>query len=92
MINIIWNTKIAQKIAQKESIILTDAHWEIIYFIRLCYKKFHVIPPNRMLLKLMTKKFDIKKCNNKYLLSLFPKGINKQANIIAGLPRSNICL
>ncbi|CAL4043287.1 Sulfurtransferase TusE [Buchnera aphidicola (Takecallis arundicolens)] len=92
MIHKKWNIKIAQNIAQQESIILTDQHWEIINFIRLCYNKFNIIPPNRMLLKLMQKKFEIEKCNNTYLLSLFPKGINKQANKIAGLPKSNICL
>lgn len=92
MINTKWNVKIAQNIAQEESIILTSHHWEIINFIRLCYNKFNIIPPNRMLLKLMRNTFEIDKCNNQYLLSLFPKGINKQANKIAGLPKTNICL
>lgn len=87
-----WNIKIAQNIAKKESIILTSKHWEIIYFLRKLYKKYHIIPPNRMLLKLMKNFFAIEKCNNTYLLQLFPKGINKQANKIAGLPNSNICL
>ncbi|QCI26086.1 TusE/DsrC/DsvC family sulfur relay protein [Buchnera aphidicola] len=87
-----WNIKIAQDIAKKESITLTPDHWEVIYFIRKCYTEFHVIPPNRMLLKLMKNFFTIEKCNNKYLLSLFPKGIRQQANKIAGLPKSKICL
>ncbi|QCI27287.1 TusE/DsrC/DsvC family sulfur relay protein [Buchnera aphidicola] len=88
----IWNIKLAKQIAKKESIILTIEHLEIIYFIRDIYNKYKIIPPNRMLLKLMKKKFEKKKCNNIYILSLFPKGINKQANKIAGLPKSNICL
>ncbi|PRI56819.1 Sulfurtransferase TusE, partial [Haemophilus influenzae] len=29
-----WNEDVARSIAQLESIELTDAHWEVIYFVR----------------------------------------------------------
>ncbi|CAL4322866.1 TusE/DsrC/DsvC family sulfur relay protein [Buchnera aphidicola] len=87
-----WNKNTAIKIAKKESIILTSEHWEIIYLLRECYKKFKIIPKNRVLLQLIKEKTMIKDINNRYLLKLFPKGIMKQANKIAGLPKSNICL
>ena len=29
-----WNEDVARAIAQLESIELTDAHWEVIYFVR----------------------------------------------------------
>ena len=87
-----WNVSTAMKIAQKENIILTIKHWEIIFIIREYYDKFKIIPPSRMLLKIMKEKIGIKNSNSQYLLSLFPKGISKQANKIAGLPKSNICL
>lgn len=88
----IWNTNIALKIAQLENITMTNNHWEIIYLIRNLYITCNIIPPNRMLLKIIKNKLGIEKSNNKYLLSLFPKGLVKQANKIAGLPKTNICL
>lgn len=88
----IWSKKIALQIAKKEHIVLTPEHWEIIFLIRKCYIKFNVILPTRMLIQIIKKKIGIKQSHNQYLLSLFPKGIMKQANKIAGLPKSNICL
>ncbi|CAL4322733.1 Sulfurtransferase TusE [Buchnera aphidicola (Pterocallis alni)] len=88
----IWNTNIALKIAQLENITMTNNHWEIIHLIRNLYITYNIIPPNRMLLKIIKKKLGIEKSNNKYLLSLFPKGLVQQANKIAGLPKTNICL
>lgn len=87
-----WNILIAIKIAKHESIKMTYKHWEIIYCIRSFYIKFKINVPNRILLKIIKKKIGIKKSNNQYLLSLFPKGIIKQASKIAGLPKSKICL
>ncbi|MCW5197148.1 TusE/DsrC/DsvC family sulfur relay protein [Buchnera aphidicola] len=87
-----WNTKYALKIAKKENIIMTENHWEIIYLIRKIYFKYNINPTNRILLKIIKKEIGNNKSNNLYLLSLFPHGIIKQANKIAGLPTSTICL
>ncbi|CAL4322954.1 TusE/DsrC/DsvC family sulfur relay protein [Buchnera aphidicola] len=88
----LWNENIAKAIAKTENIILNKKHWEIIYLIRKCYDDFNIIPPSRMLFNIIKKKLGKKYSNNIYILSLFPKGIAKQANKIAGLPKSNICL
>ncbi|WP_343190225.1 TusE/DsrC/DsvC family sulfur relay protein [Buchnera aphidicola (Mollitrichosiphum nigrofasciatum)] len=85
-----WNINIAQEIATIEKINLSQDHWEIIYLIKKFYKKYNLVPSNRMLLKKTKKKFK-KKNNSLYLLSLFPKGPVKQASKIAGLPKPNKC-
>ncbi|CAL4323302.1 TusE/DsrC/DsvC family sulfur relay protein [Buchnera aphidicola] len=90
--NKMWNNIIANKIAKQESINMTKQHWEIINLIRDFYLQFQIIAPNRVLLKIIQEKLGKEKSNSKYLLSLFPKGISKQANKIAGLPKSKICL
>ncbi|CAL4043165.1 Sulfurtransferase TusE [Buchnera aphidicola (Phyllaphis fagi)] len=87
-----WNTLYALKIAHKECITMTEKHWEIIYLIRKIYLKYNINPTNRILLKIIQKKIGYNQGNNLYLLSLFPKGITKQANKIAGLPNNKICL
>ncbi|QJC29773.1 TusE/DsrC/DsvC family sulfur relay protein [Enterobacteriaceae endosymbiont of Plateumaris sericea] len=90
--NISWNKKLAENIACKEGIILTSDHWEIIYLLRMLYKKFNTIPNVRMLILILKKKYGNLKGNSTYIFNLFPKGPIKQASKIAGLPKSNICL
>ncbi|WP_343182434.1 TusE/DsrC/DsvC family sulfur relay protein [Buchnera aphidicola] len=87
-----WNIEIAKNIAKHENITLTTEHWEIIYMIRNYYKKYNFILSNRTLIKAMKNSFPEEKCNSFYLIKLFPQGIAKQANKIAGIPKSNICL
>ena len=43
-----WNEDVAQAIAQLESIELTDAHWEVIYFVRDFYQEYNTSPAIRM--------------------------------------------
>jgi tRNA 2-thiouridine synthesizing protein E len=54
--NFSWNKKLAENIARKEGIILTSDHWEIIYLLRMLYKKFNTIPNVRMLILILKKK------------------------------------
>ena len=35
-----WDTEIAEIIAQKELIELSDAHWEVVLFVREFYKEY----------------------------------------------------
>ncbi|QJC28435.1 TusE/DsrC/DsvC family sulfur relay protein [Enterobacteriaceae endosymbiont of Plateumaris consimilis] len=88
----IWNEKFAEKIAFKEGIILTTKHWEIIYLLRILYKKFNTVPNLRMLVISLNKKYGFLKFDSTYIFNLFPKGPIKQASKIAGLPKTNICL
>ncbi|QJC29326.1 TusE/DsrC/DsvC family sulfur relay protein [Enterobacteriaceae endosymbiont of Plateumaris pusilla] len=90
--NFFWNKKLAEKIALKEGIILTLDHWEIIYLLRMLYKKFNTIPNVRMLILSLKKKHGNLKGNSTHIFNLFPKGPIQQASKIAGLPKSNICL
>lgn len=87
-----WNKSIAIFLAKKEKIILNKYHWEIIFFIRDFYFKFGISPRIRMLVKSLHVKYGKNIGNSIYLYSLFPKGPQKQAIKISGLPRSNICI
>ena len=87
-----WNQDVALAIAEKENLQLTEAHWEVIHFVRDFYKEYKTSPAIRMLVKAMAQKLGEDKGNSRYLQRLFPDGPAKQANKLAGLPKPAKCL
>ena len=87
-----WNEALAHQIASEESIEMSEAHWEVVYFVREFYLEFNTSPAVRMLVKAMAKKYGEEKGNSRYLFRLFPDGPAKQATKIAGLPKPVKCL
>lgn len=87
-----WNQAVALAIAEKENLVLTDAHWEVIYFVREFYQEYNTSPAIRMLVKAMAQKLGENKGNSRYLQRLFPEGPAKQATKLAGLPKPAKCL
>lgn len=87
-----WNETLAEILAQQEGITLSEAHWEVVRFVREFYQTFNTSPAIRMLVKAMTQKYGEEKGNSRYLYRLFPKGPAKQATKIAGLPKPVKCI
>ncbi|EKS7791855.1 sulfurtransferase TusE [Edwardsiella piscicida] len=87
-----WSETLAEILAQQEGITLSEAHWEVVRFVREFYQTFNTSPAIRMLVKAMTQKYGEEKGNSRYLYRLFPKGPAKQATKIAGLPRPVKCI
>lgn len=87
-----WQEELVPIIAKQEGIELTDAHWEVILFVRNFYLEFNTSPAVRMLVKAMEKEHGPEKGNSKYLFTLFRKGPAKQATKLAGLPKPAKCL
>lgn len=87
-----WEPAVAERFAELENIQLSDAHWEVIRFVRAFYQEFNTSPAVRMLVKAMAAKFGPEKGNSKYLFMLFPEGPAKQATRLAGLPKPAKCL
>ena len=50
-----WSKELADVIAQHESIILTEQHWEVVNFVRAFYLEYNTSPAIRMLVKAMAK-------------------------------------
>ncbi len=88
----VWTPEIANEFAHLEKIQLTEAHWEVIWFVRNFYQEFNTSPAIRLLVKAMAEKFGSEKGSSKYLFMLFPEGPAKQATRIAGLPKPAKCL
>ncbi|AEX51497.1 sulfurtransferase TusE [Rahnella aquatilis] len=87
-----WQEGMAPLLAAEEGIVLTEAHWEVVRFVREFYLEFNTSPAVRMLVKAMAQKYGEEKGNSRYLFRLFPKGPAKQATKIAGLPKPVKCL
>lgn len=87
-----WSEALAEHIAQQENIVLSDAHWEVVRFVRAFYLEYNTSPAVRMLVKAMAKQYGEEKGNSRYLFRLFPDGPAKQATKIAGLPKPVKCL
>ncbi|MEZ3498143.1 sulfurtransferase TusE [Pantoea sp. KPR_PJ] len=87
-----WSEELAEQIAQREGITLSEAHWEVVRFVRAFYLEYNTSPAIRMLVKAMAQQYGEEKGNSRYLFRLFPDGPAKQATKIAGLPKPAKCL
>ncbi|PKG37555.1 TusE/DsrC/DsvC family sulfur relay protein [Psychromonas sp. Urea-02u-13] len=87
-----WTEALATEIAQLESVLLTDEHWQVVFFVREFYLEFNTSPAIRALVKAMQKKYGAELVNSRYLYRLFPEGPAKQATKIAGLPKPARCI
>lgn len=87
-----WSEALAIEIAKQDGLVLSEAHWEIIWFVRDFYQEYKTSPAIRMLVKALAQKFGEEKGSSRYLQRLFPEGPAKQASKIAGLPKPAKCL
>ena len=87
-----WSEAVADSIARKDGINLTEAHWEIIYLTREFYQTFQISPSMRALVKRTEQTLGAEKGKSIYLLQLFPASPAKFVSKIAGLPKPANCI
>jgi dissimilatory sulfite reductase related protein len=87
-----WNKDLGAALAATDDTELTDAHWEVINFLREYYEEYQIAPAVRVLTKAIGKRLGKDKGNSKYLYELFPYGPAKQACKYAGLPKPTGCV
>jgi tRNA 2-thiouridine synthesizing protein E len=87
-----WNKDLGAELAKADDCELTDAHWEVINFLREYYEEYQIAPAVRVLTKAIGKRLGKDKGNSKYLYELFPYGPAKQACKYAGLPKPTGCV
>lgn len=87
-----WSETLANQIAQDKGIVLTDAHWEVIWVLRRFYQQYEHSPAMRPLCKAVSHELGTDKGKSIYLLKLFPGSPAKIAACIAGLPKPDNCL
>ncbi len=88
----LWTEGMAEVMAKQDGIELTDAHWDIIRFLRSYFEKYQIAPMIKILTKEIAKTMGKEKGNTKYLYELYPAGPAKQACRYAGLPKPTGCV
>ncbi|RMD71352.1 MAG: TusE/DsrC/DsvC family sulfur relay protein [Gammaproteobacteria bacterium] len=84
-----WNERVAEVMAEKEGIQLTERHWDVIRYLREQYYNHGGEQPNtRTIVKAMQSLWGDKSVNAKTLYQLFPLDPSKQGARIAGLPET----
>ena len=87
-----WSEELAAQIAVTEKVPeLTEEHWNIINMARSYFTDNGTVCEPRKFSKLMKSEYGKDKSDQKYIYSLFPTGLIKCANKIAGLPRPKGC-
>jgi len=87
-----WSEGLAVEIAKTERIPeLTEEHWDIINMAREYFQDNGSVAEPRNFSKMMKKKYGKDRSDQKYIYSLFPTGLIKCANKVAGLPRPKGC-
>ena len=87
-----WSEELAVEIAKNENVEeLTPEHWDIIHTARNYFHEEGVVAEPRKFSKIMKDKFGDDRSSQQYIYSLFPTGLIKCANKIAGLPRPKGC-
>jgi len=81
-----WNIDVARALAERENLILTEAHLDVIAVMRGYYKKYNISPIRKLLKKELAENLDENRANDDYLDSLFPNNVLYQGIRIAGLP------
>lgn len=90
--HLLWQKELAFVMAKGDEFELTDAHWEVINFVRQFYLTYNTSPAIRVLTKAMKAEFGEEKASSRYLYKLFPEGPAKQATKYAGLPKPARCI
>jgi tRNA 2-thiouridine synthesizing protein E len=80
-----WSPLVTQRQAAAEGLFLTDAHWEIIFFLRERFRKLGEAHSAREVLKELETRFTDGHGRGK-LYQLFPGGPVSQGSRLAGLP------
>ncbi len=82
-----WDEGVAETLARKEGIVLTDLHWRVLRFIRSYLDEHQLIPDARFVIGFLDKEVGLGPAARQRLFELFPYGYVKQACKIAGMRR-----
>ena len=84
-----WSEDFARALAREEGLVLTDAHWEVIRFLRAYFQEHGVQAQVRVMIRHFTAAWGARLGSNHHLHDMFPRGgPQKQGNRLAGLLRT----
>lgn len=84
-----WSEAFAKAQAQREGLVLTDEHWQVIRFLRAYFHEHGVQAQVRVMIRHFARVWGPERGNNRHLHDIFPiGGPQKQGNRLAGLLRT----
>jgi len=87
-----WSQDVANVLAEKDKVALTEEHWKILNLIRDYFQEYGTAPNLRILQKVLKQEFGDDLADKKYLFTLFPYGPAKQGARYAGMPKPTGCV
>lgn len=87
-----WSPEVAQQLALKEGIELTELHWQVLQALRDFYAQFQLSPANRPLIKYIAQTLGPEMGTSLQLNLLFKGAPAKLGAKLAGLPKPDNCL
>jgi tRNA 2-thiouridine synthesizing protein E len=82
-----WSESIAEALAEREALQLTELHWRILRFMRAFLDEHQLIPDARFVIRFLTDDVGLGDAARQRLFELFPYGYVRQACKIAGMRR-----
>jgi tRNA 2-thiouridine synthesizing protein E len=82
-----WDESVAEALARREGIALTEVHWRVLRFMREFHESRQVAPDARFVIRYLAGKEGLGAAARPRLFELFPYGYVKQACKIAGMRR-----
>lgn len=82
-----WNESVAEALAQREGIVLTELHWGVLRFMREFLDEHQLIPDARFVMRFLADDAGLGDAARRRLFELFPYGYVRQACKIAGMRR-----
>ncbi|HQR22383.1 MAG TPA: TusE/DsrC/DsvC family sulfur relay protein [Burkholderiaceae bacterium] len=82
-----WDEAIAEALARREGIALTDEHWRVLRFMREFLDEHQLIPDARFVIRFLADEIGAGDAARQRLFELFPYGYVRQTCKIAGMRR-----
>lgn len=82
-----WDESVAQALARREGIALTELHWSVLRFMRGFLDEHQLIPDARFVIRFLADEAGAGNAARQRLFELFPYGYVRQACKIAGMRR-----
>lgn len=87
-----WTEALAIQLAAGDNIELTEAHWQLIRFVRDYHADYGIAPGMRLLVAAVRKRLSPELASSRYLYNLFPDSPARQLSCYAGLPKPVSCI
>jgi tRNA 2-thiouridine synthesizing protein E len=87
-----WSHGLANVLAEREGISLSDDHWLVIRYLRKFYFHYGITPMVKLLIHFMQDELGKTNVDQEEMYRLFPKGPARQGSRVAGLPDPQGCI